>query len=97
MVLQTFNQTGRDGEASGHAISEGAFQSQTIHGMLQFWAAETPYAPAARFEVGSTTCRGCPHACTHNLGRQKKVFRTRNSAEQLFFPVSRTGSGLPSE
>lgn len=58
MVLQTFNQTGRDGAASEHAVSEGAFQSQTIHGMLQFWAAETPYAPAARFEVRPRLCRG---------------------------------------
>ena len=64
MVLQTFNQTGRGGEAPGHAMSEGAFPSQTIHGMLQFWAAETPYAPAARFEVGSTTMQGVS-SCMH--------------------------------
>ena len=60
VVLQTFNQTDRgDAAASEQAASEGAFRSQTIHGMLQFWATETPYAPAARFEVSPTAVQGC--------------------------------------
>ena len=58
MVLQTFNQTDRgDAAAPERAAGKGAFQSRTIHGMLQFWAAETPYAPAARFEVRPRLCR----------------------------------------
>jgi len=32
----------------------GAFARQTIHGMLEHWAAATPGAPAATFQV-------CPH------------------------------------
>ena len=43
-LLDTFN-------ATGLAPSELMRAEQTIHGMLEHWAAATPDAPAASFEV----------------------------------------------
>ena len=44
MVLHTFNRTLL--EPPG-----GPYEEQTIHGMLEFWAAATPAAAAVEFEV----------------------------------------------
>lgn len=44
VLLDTFN-------ATGLAPSELMHAEQTIHGMLEHWAAATPDAPAASFEV----------------------------------------------
>ena len=46
MVLHTFNRTMLESPS-------GPYEEQTIHGMLEFWAAATPAAPAVEFEVGS--------------------------------------------
>jgi non-ribosomal peptide synthetase component F len=53
-VLHTFNQT-------PICVPSGACQGQTIHGMLEYWAATTPAAPAALFQVRA--CARCCRAC----------------------------------
>ena len=45
MVLHTFNRTLLEPPS-------GPYEEQTIHGMLEYWAAATPAAPAVEFEVG---------------------------------------------
>lgn len=44
MVLHTFNRAVLDSRG-------GPYEMQTIHGMLEFWAAEAPATPAVEFEV----------------------------------------------
>ena len=44
MVLHTFNWAVLDSRG-------GPYEKQTIHGMLEFWAAATPAAPAVEFEA----------------------------------------------
>ena len=44
MVLHTFNRTLLEAPS-------GPYEEQTIHGMLEYWAAATPAAPAVEFEV----------------------------------------------
>jgi len=53
-VLHTFNRT-------PICVPSGACQGQTIHGMLEYWAATTPAAPAAMFQV--RTRARCRQAC----------------------------------
>ena len=48
MVLHTFNRTLLEPPS-------GPYEEQTIHGMLEHWAAATPAAPAVEFEVGLQT------------------------------------------
>ena len=43
-VLHTFNKSTLEPPS-------GPYLSQTIHGMLEYWAAHTPRAPAVEFEV----------------------------------------------
>ena len=52
-VLHTFNESTLE-------PPNGPYHSQTIHGMLEYWAAKTPSAPAVEFEVSAhALLHGC--------------------------------------
>ena len=54
-VLHTFNE-------STLKPPSGPYHSQTIHGMLEYWAAQTPSAPAVEFEASAHPLLCC---CLH--------------------------------
>ena len=45
-VLHTFNESTLEPPS-------GPYYSQTIHGMLEYWASKTPSAPAVEFEASA--------------------------------------------
>lgn len=49
------------------SLDGAAFRRQTIHGMLEHWAAATPDAPAAAFMVRAVPCTSC-----RECGRTRK-------------------------
>ncbi len=59
-VLHTFNKSMLEPPS-------GPYLSQTIHGMLEYWAAHTPRAPAVEFEVR----HACLSASCHSLHCKK--------------------------
>ena len=54
----------------------GAFARQTIHGMLEHWAAATPDAPAATFQV-------CPANCSLSALLNNRPFFNKQIGWQL--------------